>query len=194
MNSPAVKQPAYIKRAINGMMVIVFGLSIGLALFVSDTVLTDSSALSAMTEFVTGISPAIDNLGNISSFPEVTRFVFATMWLATLPQFVFWVFLFLTSPIPKETLARARARRFVTVVIFLVAVPALLFSFLFLMGNTPLQMEGGRTAERFTRLFSQSRFWLGVAAGGMSFAIACFSAALIYSFRLLPKLFIPISK
>lgn len=82
MNSPAVKQAAYIKRAINGMMVIVFGLSIGLALFVSDTVLTDSSALSAMTEFVAGISPAIDNLGKISSFPEVTRFVFRIIDIA----------------------------------------------------------------------------------------------------------------
>lgn len=169
----------------------VFGLSISLALFVPNTVLTDSNTLSVMTNFVASISPAIDNLGKISSFPEVTRLVFATMWLATLPQFVFWVFLFLTSPIPQQTLARARERRFVTVVIFVVAVPALLFSFLFLVGNTPLQMEGGRTTERFTRLFSQSRFWLGVAAGGISLAIALLSAALIYSFRLLPKLFMP---
>lgn len=194
MNSLAVKQPAYIKRAINGMMVIVFGLSIGLALFVSDTVLTDSSALSAMTEFVADISPAVDNLGKISSFPEVTRLVFATMWLATLPQFVFWVFLLLTFPIPQETLAKARERRFLMVIVFLVAVPAMLFSALFLLGNAPLQMEGGRTAERFTRLFSQSRFWLGVAAGVLSFSVGFAGAALIYAVRLLPKLFIPISK
>jgi len=194
MNPPAVKQPAYVKSAINGMAIAVFGLSISLALLAPENVLTSSNVLSATTDFVASISPAIDKLGKISSFPEVTRLVFATMWLVTLPQFVFWAFLFLTVPISTEGLAKVRERRLVVVLVFLVAVPAILFSFLFLIGNSPLQIEGGRSAERFTRLFSQSRFWLGVAAGGLSLAIAFFSASLVFSARLLPKLFHRVSK
>lgn len=194
MNLPTVKQTAYGKRAMNGMAIVVFGLSISLALLAPENVLTSSDALSAMTDLVASISPAIDNLGKISSFPEVTRLVFATMWLMTLPQFVFWAFLFVTAPLSTEGLAKVRERRLVMVLVFFVAVPAILFSFLFLIGNTPLQIEGGRSAERFTRLFSQSRFWLGVAAGGLSLAIAFFSASLVFSARLLPKLFHRVSK
>jgi hypothetical protein len=176
-------------RFINYMMAIILGLSIGCALLVPETILTDSTMLSAGVGLVASISPAINNLGGISSFPEVTRFVFALTYLATVPQFVVWLFILLTWPIPDEKLKKARERRFLLLVAFWIGAPALMFSFFGVLGHAPLQLQGGRTAERIIRLFSQDRFWLGVAAGMISFCIAFLAAAFIYSFRLLPKLF-----
>jgi hypothetical protein len=128
------------------------------ALFTPASVLSSFPILEKFTSIFRDISPAIDRLAGVSSFPQVTKLVLSVEWTLVPAQ----VALFYLRLNPSFDLDNFRARRaYLTVVMFLL-LGTFVWSTVMLFDVTPADLKGGMYGETLLRLACTSRLGLAV--------------------------------
>lgn len=130
-----------------------------LALFTSENVLTDHPSLSKFADWMASIIPSINAISRISSFPEVTKFFFATMWILA-PAVLAITFARNKPTTTKKNISLKGIFH------LLIGIPlCLLISYKILTetgySHHDLTYGGGR-GHAFLSMFSQSRLMLGL--------------------------------
>jgi hypothetical protein len=142
-----------------------FYLGVAVAMLTPKALVSQSSAVQSVIEFVAGLVPALSKFVAISDFPEVTGFYFAVMWLLlpvpTLLVFLRWL------PSPSMNFKK-RVFAFFGFPVWITAILAVVFV-LPVPDGFSLSYRSGRGIA-YLSLFSQYRLGLGLF-GSIVYAI-----------------------
>lgn len=150
-----------------------------LALILPTDVLSTHSNLSKFSDWMASIIPSINSISSISSFPEVTKFFFATMWF--LAPVVLVVYL-LKKPLPEKKFRRKEIFYIaIGIPVFLLIVYKILTETGF--STSDLTYAGGR-GRAFLAMFSQNRLALALIGTWLPTGVIFMVWIVIVSFSL----------
>jgi len=167
-------------RLMNVTTIVLIVGTVLLALMLPEHVLDRSNTLRVLCNLVIGWIPAIDNLSRISSFPQVTRLIFSFTWAATPIVAVIFLYDFLKTPLDPLTLVKYKSNQRALTFAVYVMLPILIYTAAVIVAGRPIQETGGTISDRFTRVMSSSRLWLGFGAAGTAVLIGFASSMFVF--------------
>lgn len=176
-------------RALNIIAWLLLVIALTLSTLLPEDILSRSIFFRELAIQAQAFAPAIVSLAMLSRFPQVTVAMLVFAWVTSIFIFVFFLYEMLRKPIDSTTWQKYKRNRLFGTLTVYGMFPAILYAFIFLIGSNGVQEEGGRVAERITRLVVNSKVALGAASVAMSFSIGFMLAMLVVWTKILPKLF-----
>ncbi len=137
--------------------VVLFGLFLVISL--PDNILTHSTLFQRYTDVMASLVPTIDQITNISTFPQVTRLFLSVMW--TLVPVVTVLILRLPGILHFQV-NKIKENKFLYTASFIFLPFMIVFVAMFLIAADGADsLEGGMLHELILRNISHSKIWLG---------------------------------